>query len=137
MKTMGTNYYVKLRDDDVSGMFNELHVGKSSCGWYFALRTYPDKGINELDDWIKIFNNPHLKIVDENGSVVEPEDMVKIIVQRRGTLEMKGAQETSDYVHWCDKYNLHYVSIKFGDYYNDTIPSATGKPYCLTSAEFS
>jgi hypothetical protein len=52
---MGTNYYVKTKRKVVYKGFDVseiLHVGKSSCGWYFALHIIPELGINTLQDWI-------------------------------------------------------------------------------------
>jgi hypothetical protein len=39
---MGTNYYLRLHACPSCGhSAAELHIGKSSAGWYFGLRVYP------------------------------------------------------------------------------------------------
>lgn len=48
---MGTNYYAQINKCAHCGRSDELHIGKSSAGWCFALRVYPEQGINDLDDW--------------------------------------------------------------------------------------
>lgn len=61
---MGTNYYVRLGSGnrcDKCGRCDEeelLHLGKSSSGWCFGLRVYPDKGIANLEDWLAILAQP-------------------------------------------------------------------------------
>lgn len=42
---MGTNYYLKFKDE-------ELHIGKSSNGWKFLWRAYPELEIYTIRDWI-------------------------------------------------------------------------------------
>jgi len=55
---MGTNFYIKdamaEEDEDM------LHIGKRSCGWAFALRTYPADGIYYLHHWEKTTTKPSL-----------------------------------------------------------------------------
>ena len=59
-----------------------LHVGKSSFGWHFSLCIYPALGINNLDDWIKLWNSPDVVIVDEEDRVITPEEMIDRITKR-------------------------------------------------------
>lgn len=79
---MSTNYYIQ---GDVCPHCNHrpdnLHIGKSSIGWMFSLRVYPEQGINNIFDWL-----PRLKqdtIVDEYGKTLSFEQMVDIIARRR------------------------------------------------------
>jgi len=82
---MGTNYYLKKkgacpcckRDYD-----KKLHIGKSSAGWCFALHIMPERGINDLDDWQKLWSEPGSIIETEDGEQITPEQMVEIITQR-------------------------------------------------------
>lgn len=64
-----------------------LHIGKSSGGWCFSLRVYPEKGIHDLVDWMEIFSG----ITDHSGSCIEneygartsPIEMISTIVCRK------------------------------------------------------
>lgn len=84
---MGTNFYWisgkqpckecgRVADDA------EMHIGKSSAGWAFALRIHPDKGIKNLYDWIRIFAKGDGYIKDEYGKEVATRDMLNNIMNR-------------------------------------------------------
>lgn len=85
---MGTNYYLRTgkkitRTCDCGfehEMDEELHIGKSSCGWKFILHIIPERGINELEDWEELFKNG--KIFDEYDREVSTEDMLDCILNR-------------------------------------------------------
>lgn len=85
---MGTNYYLrtgkKITKTCDCGfeheMDEELHIGKSSCGWKFVLHTIPERGINELEDWKELFKTG--KIFDEYDREVSIEDMLDCILNR-------------------------------------------------------
>lgn len=74
--------------------YQELHIGKSSAGWRFLLATYPERNpknadeiwldgpIDGLGDWIRLFNDPLNRIVDECGAEVSPERMIGVIADR-------------------------------------------------------
>lgn len=85
---MGTNYYFlpasagPCEHCGRSDSDEELHIGKSSAGWCFSLHIIPEKGINDLADWVELF--PTGKIRDEYGQAVTAEDMVKEITARSG-----------------------------------------------------
>lgn len=51
---MGVNFRLQLNDKcPACGRGpTKLHIGKSAVGWAFNLRVYPDRGINELEDWL-------------------------------------------------------------------------------------
>lgn len=49
---MGTNYYLQKNVCGCCGRpEKQIHIGKSSAGWAFALRVYPHDGIKDYDDW--------------------------------------------------------------------------------------
>lgn len=92
---MGTNYYLRTTPCPTCGHHvGDLHVGKSSAGWYFGLRIYPNSDgvdnerlrpfgaaqIRELDDWRPLFAK--FPIYDEDDHPVATEDMLKEITQR-------------------------------------------------------
>ena len=74
-------YYPTLKE--LSENFTqEIHIGKSSFGWYFSLCVYPEFGINNLEDWIKLFNDPNNIILDEYDDEVSAEAMINCITKR-------------------------------------------------------
>lgn len=101
------NKYFKTIDELNKEYFVDIHIGKSSYGWKFALCIYPDKyeekwsyeqdgieheeidiiyllpePIKSLDDWKKLFGDPSCSIYDEYGDEVSKEDMLKIITTK-------------------------------------------------------
>ena len=71
-------YYKKLEDID---FYFELHIGKSSYGWKFSLCIYPELGINNLDDWKRVFQQ--FDIYDEYDKVISSEEMLLTITERK------------------------------------------------------
>lgn len=82
---MSTNYYLKINQCVACGRYEqELHIGKKSCGWAFALHvagdSFPLLFPSNLGHWEKLFIGPG-KIVDEYGRGVTVERMLEIITQ--------------------------------------------------------
>lgn len=82
--TMGTNYYLHQKPDcECCGLpYEPLHIGKSSGGWCFSLHIIPEDGINALDDWIKLWQQPGSYVRNEYGERVPPDEMLAIITDR-------------------------------------------------------
>ena len=87
-KIMGTNYYIKTGEKiECSGecghlVDEELHLGKSSVGWVFALHVIRDRDLNSLDDWMDLIeNNP---IHNEYGESMTAKEMLCVIRDRVG-----------------------------------------------------
>jgi hypothetical protein len=80
---MGTNYDWVADGNDI-----DLHIGKSSGGWVFALHVYPGGDEPELprnlEEWIGIWTrHEHIgHIQDEDGGLVSTAKMLKIICNR-------------------------------------------------------
>lgn len=82
---MGTNYYLTNNQCDKCGRKEEdLHIGKSSVGWYFSLRIYPDKNINNLNDWVELFGKDGVVIINEYEDEITPIEMI-LMITNRGT----------------------------------------------------
>lgn len=81
---MGTNYYMKKSGacPCCKREHKTLHIGKSSAGWCFALHIMPERGINDLEDWQKLWNEPGTIIETEYGDQITPEEMTQVITQR-------------------------------------------------------
>lgn len=109
---MGTNYYLKgSRCEHCGRGSGDLHIGKSSAGWTFALRVYlPYDGepnwqtqdfdksihsISSLDDWRPLFER--FGIINEYGEDVSVADMLRTITERshpNGLLRRDGRDNT-------------------------------------------
>lgn len=74
---MGTNFYLKRVGKE------DLHIGKSSGGWCFALRVYPERGIRDLPDWCMAWSSFFSHIEDEYGQRWTPDAMLEIITKRK------------------------------------------------------
>ena len=88
---MGTNYYLSSSDRCTHcghDAGEELHIGKSSGGWCFSLHVIPNRGINSLDDWRKLWNEPGRVIRDKYQTILTPVEMEAQIVER-------GSRDTS------------------------------------------
>ena len=92
---MGTNYYWQEPASDPCescGRFDvarELHIGKSSDGWCFALHVDPENGPRNFAEWEDRWREG--KIVDECGSPLTPEAMRAIIAERSSATYPSGA----------------------------------------------
>lgn len=60
-----------------------LHIGKSSYGWHFSLCIYPQLNINNLEDWINLWNTPGVTIFDEEDAISTPEMIDRITNRKR------------------------------------------------------
>lgn len=90
---MGTNYYFhKNKPCPTCGhpLEEPLHIGKSSAGWCFALKVYPEGNemtdipiIKDLDDWVSLwlsYENGY--IVNEYGGPISKTGMMMQITDR-------------------------------------------------------
>lgn len=94
---MGTNYYWHAGNgcDRCGSGEDVIHVGKSSCGWCFALHVKrppggdydrdPDNLPEDLEGWTELFQKPGSFIRNEYGETVTVEFMLRQIMQRDGT----------------------------------------------------
>lgn len=79
---MGTNYYLHMNTCKECGRGQELHIGKSSFGWCFALATHSEPKVQCLDDWLRLFSSPGYEIRNEYGDLVGGTDMIRTILCR-------------------------------------------------------
>lgn len=81
---MGTNYYLRHEPCEHCGRSDEeIHLGKSSLGWTFSFRAYPDADPPVIDfaSWRKQLETG--TIWDEYGQQATPEDLAVLIEQKR------------------------------------------------------
>ncbi len=76
---MGTNFYFYS-----AGGNDEMptHIGKSNGGWVFALRIYPENGINDLNDWVRFFDAEEGRIFDVYHREIPVPEMISTITNR-------------------------------------------------------
>lgn len=83
---MGTNYYwIAGGACPTCGNWDEekeLHIGKSSAGWCFALHVIPDQEIDGWDSWREVIQADEGEIRDEYGNTVSLEGLTRIVTQR-------------------------------------------------------
>lgn len=79
---MGTNYYYVSNVCSQCGHQEELHIGKSSGGWCFALRVYPERNIKDLPDWLPLWLHPAAIFRDEYGKSCTVVDVLRVICVR-------------------------------------------------------
>lgn len=80
---MGTNYYWRTPDEK-----DDLHIGKSSSGWMFALHVDRDGPCpRNLLGWRQLWATAQGAIYNEYGAKIEVEVMLKIITHRKGRYE--------------------------------------------------
>lgn len=84
--------YYKDVDSLNKDYYHVLHIGKSSCGWHFSLCIYPAIGINNLDDWKKVWSSGDCKIYAEYGEEISQEELLSYIVDRQGLGEKDEAK---------------------------------------------
>jgi len=84
---MGTNFYHHTDTSnrcphcDRYDSGDVTHIGKSSCGWCFALHVTDE--IRSLDDWQREWAKGG-RIVDEYGAELTPDEMLDRIMNRDG-----------------------------------------------------
>lgn len=108
---MGTNFYLHRKDacPCCKRDYEILHIGKSIVGWCFALRVYPKLGINDLEDWQKLWPEPNVKIVTDAGREITPEAMLSVITDRKAAKSPEQTFKNTD-IHKA------YASIR--EFYN-------------------
>ncbi len=87
---MGTNYYLHVLKNDACAhckrpaTIEQLHIGKSSAGWYFSLHVIPERGINDLIDWVLLitFAPPGTEIKDGYGRSIDFQTLMDVITRR-------------------------------------------------------
>ena len=101
---MGCNYYTRAKD--VTGKMVDVHIGKSSCGWVFALHDIPSMGLRSFDAWAEFLKDR--LIYDEYDQEVSYKEMLEIISQRECDLlrhelsdSVRHGEGTYDYIR-CD-----------------------------------
>lgn len=80
---MGTNYYLEEKSpcECCNRGYDNLHIGKSSMGWVFSLHVIKGE-IETLDQWKDRWSKEGVRIVNEYGDTLTPDEMLKVITNR-------------------------------------------------------
>lgn len=87
------NTYYKDVDSLNKDYYHVLHIGKVSAGWHFSLCIYPLIGINNLDDWKKVWSSDDCTIYTECGEEISEEEVLSYIVNQQCLGERDEAAE--------------------------------------------
>lgn len=73
---MGTNFYAVAPGLPTADNGRGLHIGKSSAGWLFGFRAYPDAEppLTSWQEWQRFLKLPGVAIMDEYGDTHSAED---------------------------------------------------------------
>ena len=106
---MGTNYYVRTKPscggkcaDHCHG--EDIHLGKSSAGWAFTFRAYPDAGqapeavtwpVVDAESWMRLLDLGN--IYDEYGRIMTSVELLDVIESKlSGKNDVSGPGEVID-----------------------------------------
>ena len=92
---MGMNYYLEEKSpcECCGREYPSLHIGKSSAGWVFSLHVIPGE-IESLDHWKERWSKEGVRIINEYGNAITPDEMLLVITNRshpRGLLRHDGS----------------------------------------------
>lgn len=133
---MGTNYYLRHKPCPICGSIkNEIHIGKSSCGWQFDFRGYKSENIVSYKDWLEEFNNEKKEIVDEYGIIVPLEEF-RYCVERHERKEMLNHSNIAHRVPQNDK-EKKYMKEHTAPYYNAELYWKDNEGYSFYGGGFS
>lgn len=108
---MGTNYYVRLPECENPCVHcrgsESIHLGKSSAGWTFTFRAYPQwedtdrseigrgRIVTDFPSWLKLLDLGQIE--DEYGRAVTKDELLaKIESKRGGHSELSGSDYYDD-----------------------------------------
>lgn len=130
---MGTNYYTfsekKCKHEDIvdgeicwncfDTGYERIHIGKSSAGWQFSFRAYPDLKLISFDSWIDFLIDK--KIYNEYNEEVKLTDLVDTIIHKQN-------ENFKSHTDYCR-------ALKQGDYYNSASTIIHGYEDCFKDKE--
>jgi len=79
---MGTNYYAKINFCKECGRFDELHIGKSSAGWKFAIEIH-EEFYKDLKQLFNFLTNLDGELYNEYGEAVTPQSLFQLIEEKK------------------------------------------------------
>lgn len=136
---MGTNYYIRHKDETKNEIFGEVHLGKSSYGWYFNLHVYPDRGISNFTDWkdILLKMDDDLEIVDECGRSLEVGEFLDIVTNRSRENDDIGIAKLKECVDLYSSVDEKRKLLYMTEGYDSFGPDSSGETVCCMTGCFS
>jgi hypothetical protein len=117
---MGTNYYVRTKPscggkcaDHCHG--EDIHLGKSSAGWAFTFRAYPDAGqapeavtwpVMDAESWMRLLDLGN--IYDEYGRIMTSVELLFLIEQKIG-----GKNDLCSSAEFIDASGARFIAVSF------------------------
>jgi hypothetical protein len=84
---MGMNFYLRCKPCKTCHHVDaKKHIGKSSYGWQFNFRAYPDECIVCYKDWLEQFKDINKEIVNECGDVFSVEQFKDLVFYKKDGL---------------------------------------------------
>lgn len=125
---MGTNYYLRTAPIIPLGhLAEEVHLGKSSYGWTFALHVLPECGIHDLSDmttWLdKKLENKRSVIVNEYGERLTLLQFLEVVAKRSNPARIKDGW---DYDWWSLPESLRMHSYDSEEHFHRANNSERG-----------
>jgi hypothetical protein len=83
---MGTNYYLRPKGACATQCSNWPHLGKSSVGWDFSFRAYPDADppVTGFASWKRQLEQG--EVYDEYGRLQDTTEFLAFVESKRGGL---------------------------------------------------
>ena len=103
VRTMGKNYYARINICECCGRYDEIHIGKSSFGWRFAVEIN-EEYYKTLDELNQFLNKENVKLVDEYGKELDPNSLFLLIEDKK-----------DDKCHFDDYPKDKYADDEFAD----------------------
>jgi len=104
---MGTNFYTTVFDEE-DKTTKELHIGKSSAGWCFALHAIPERNLMSWEDWCVFLKDK--KIYNEYGNSLTLDEMDNKVTSRSWGRE-EGWRLQKGYSSWEDFFNKNQAQL--------------------------
>uniref|UniRef100_A0A6M3XVU4 Uncharacterized protein n=1 Tax=viral metagenome TaxID=1070528 RepID=A0A6M3XVU4_9ZZZZ len=108
---MGTNYYLRKGIcKECEHPKEELHIGKSSCGWTFIFQAHDEPFIHSANDWKNEL--PKGRIFDEYGEEISEDDFWKMVKDKEKA-KHDLAEDYSDENDWLDSEGNSFTRREF------------------------
>jgi len=102
---MGTNYYAHTNFCSHCERYDEIHIGKSSFGWKFAIEIHEFyyKSLKEFEEFIQ---KEDVEIWNSYGDKITPEEVFKMIDAKAKSKSHFDAYPKEKYAD-CEEVDLH------------------------------
>ena len=85
---MGTDYYLRKKKPRIVRVYDKLHLGKSSCGWWFNFQE--QENIHSFEDVKKLIDSGEYFIIDEYGKKHTPDEFYELVEHKKQNDKFEG-----------------------------------------------